>query len=257
MTLYDYSSHAEFYDEMMPLLTEESGEIAYYSDVLRGKQRIVEFGCGTGRVSFPLIQHLAASGPLKEYLGIDYSQEMIDVARRKLSERDDIPPVERIEFLMADATKTIPKLEEGAYDAAIAVCGLTSLLGVDRLAAFFRNARFAVAPGGTLVLDSLDPEIIRASVAIVDRSYMRTSDSSGLASFVGVSGDRYNAEFVWISGSTARRFSEESQLVPPEVLDEVAKASGFRASPHESDELQHKVAQVNGPVMYFRVYTRV
>lgn len=253
----DYDTQAEFYDDMMPALTEDGVEIACYAAALEGRSRILELGCGTGRISFPLIRRLAADHDLHSYRGIDYASEMVAVAADKL-EKGALEGVslEDVDFEVGDAASFSSWSGRGVFDAAIALCGLTSLLGRERLPDFFQIASASLEAGGILIVDSLDPDMVKGSAPMLNQSYMPVSESSGLVSFAQISGDYYDADFVWISGFTARRFSERSDLIPVDTMDEIAVATGFVPQSDLSEQMKREVAAVNGPVMNFRVYKK-
>lgn len=257
MITQDYDTQAEFYDDMMPTLTEASVEIGSYAAALEGRTRILELGCGTGRISFPLIRRLAADHDLRSYRGIDYASEMVGVAADKLTKGAlGGISLEDVGFEVGDAASFSSWSGRGGFDAAIALCGLTSLLGRERLPDFFRIASASLEAEGILIVDSLDPDMVKASASMLNQSYMPVSESSGLVSFAQISGDYYDADFVWISGFTARRFSERSDLIPADTLDEIAVEAGLVPQVDLSEQIKREVAAVNGPVMNFKVYKK-
>ena len=73
------SLHIESYDSIYEPLPEAlAGDIAFYGGLARrGGGRVLEIGCGTGRVTLAL----AAAG--FDIVGIDLSEEMLDQARAK------------------------------------------------------------------------------------------------------------------------------------------------------------------------------
>lgn len=252
----DYDSQAPFYDEMMPRLSTSSEEIKIYADYLKDRPNILEFGCGTGRVTFPLSKSLVATGNLKSYLATDNSLEMLAKALEKKLQDPRTNETASVHFENLDAAQSVSELFTAKYDAVVAFCGLTSLLGKTRLPAFFKNASQSMTPGGLLIIDALDPTMIRASVEYVNGSFMRISNRSGLVSFTSVSDHRYDAEFVWVSERSAFRFREESELIEPETMDEIAMAEGLAIDDHMSAEITRRVSIVNGPSMYFKAYVK-
>ncbi|GAA2037992.1 hypothetical protein GCM10009720_18070 [Yaniella flava] len=253
----DYDLQASFYDDMMPRLTSESPEIQAYAGFLQGRSKLVEFGCGTGRISFPLIKRLAEQKSLSRFVGLDISAAMIDKALVKLERQGaETQETVSISFETGDAGGSLPLVLDSFFDAAIAFCGLTSLLGRKKLLPFFQNVYRSLVPGGILLVDSLDPRTTALSAPLVDKTYTKVSETSGLASFTEVVGDQYNAEFVWISGSIARRFTERSQLIPPELLRECALIAGFQPQEELSTTLKQQLDQINGPLMNFETFTK-
>jgi SAM-dependent methyltransferase len=95
---YDSGSlHIESYDSIYEPLPEAlAGDIAFYADLARrGGGRVLEIGCGTGRVTLAL----AAAG--FDMVGIDLSEEMLAQARAK---RAALPAAaaSRIDLVRAD-----------------------------------------------------------------------------------------------------------------------------------------------------------
>lgn len=257
MNEQSYDEQAEFYDEMMPSLDSQSQEIACYARLLGDRNSIIEFGCGTGRITLPLIDRLRSTGSITDYLATDRSTAMINVARSKIIDRSDGDNTEpTIRFDLVDAAGEGFQLDEGGFDAAIALCGLTSLLGREQVATFFANAFRTLNPGGILIVDWLDPKMVNLSAAVVNGTFLRVTEFAGLASFTRVRGASYEADFVWVSGQTARRFSERSDLIPPCVMNGLAASAGFTNLKEESRAVREEIAEINGPVMNFGVYSK-
>src|SRR5439155_933764 len=77
---YDAGSlHIESYDSIYEPLPEAlAGDIAFYAELARrGGGRVLEIGCGTGRVA------LALAGAGFDIVGMDRSEEMLAQARRQ------------------------------------------------------------------------------------------------------------------------------------------------------------------------------
>ncbi len=66
---------AELYDYTV---ADWPGEIEFYRELARPASKLLEVGCGTGRVAFQLVRNGL------DILGIDISPHMLEVARRKL-----------------------------------------------------------------------------------------------------------------------------------------------------------------------------
>ena len=67
-----------FYDAVTSFDSNIKGDIEFYAGLMeRGSGRVLEIGCGTGRVAI----ELAAKG--HSVLGVDLSEPMLEVARRK------------------------------------------------------------------------------------------------------------------------------------------------------------------------------
>lgn len=105
--LFDAGAGDAWSDEIEPM---------YYNLIGEKPLKLVEFGCGTGRI----ILELAKQG--HEIIGIDKSQKMLDTLRRKMN---DLPVKIRsnISILHADLAKVDVKLK---IDIALAVDDFTT-----------------------------------------------------------------------------------------------------------------------------------
>lgn len=92
--------------EIIPAIEEQS---------CGSSARVVEIGCGVGRLTIPL----ALRWPLAHFVGIDTSEHMLTWARRELNERsvDRGERIENVTFLQGDANA----LRCGPFDAAYSV----------------------------------------------------------------------------------------------------------------------------------------
>jgi trans-aconitate 2-methyltransferase len=100
---------------------------------LRGDERVLDAGCGSGRVS----ERLLARIPDGELLAIDGSEAMIAEARQRLGER--------AEYMVAD----LAELEvEEPVDLVLSTATFHWILDHERL---FARLRAALKPGGRLV----------------------------------------------------------------------------------------------------------
>lgn len=101
----------------------------------RESPRVLDVGCGSGRIG----EHVLAAGA-GDYLGIDFSEPMIDLARDRLARFGERVSLVAADFLAAGLS--------GAYDVVIAV-GLFDYLPEPQV---FTRRMFALcAPGGCLV----------------------------------------------------------------------------------------------------------
>ncbi|MBV8889143.1 MAG: methyltransferase domain-containing protein [Alphaproteobacteria bacterium] len=103
-------------------------------------ERVLDIGCGTGATALPLAEAVGQKG---QVTGIDISEPMLEVARRRVAERG----LTNVTLLLADAQEY--PLPEAEFDL------LTSRFGVmffaDPVAAF-RNLIGAARPSGRLCL---------------------------------------------------------------------------------------------------------
>jgi trans-aconitate 2-methyltransferase len=103
---------------------------------LRGDERLLDAGCGTGRLTRELLEAL----PQGQVVALDVSQNMIDAARVYLE--PDFGS--RVKFVCCDLLDTP---FEGEFDGIFSTASFHWVLDHDRL---FRNLYRALRPGGWL-----------------------------------------------------------------------------------------------------------
>ena len=104
---------------------------------LRGDERVLDAGCGSGRVT----QELVARLPRGHVIALDASAAMIEEARRRLA-----PVADRVSFITAQLLRPIPI--ERPVDAILSTATFHWVLDHDLL---FRNLAAVLQPGGRLV----------------------------------------------------------------------------------------------------------
>jgi trans-aconitate 2-methyltransferase len=104
---------------------------------LRGDERVLDAGCGTGRVTLRLLDRL----PRGRVVALDASEKMPEEARGVLAASGD-----RVEFVRADLGRPLPV--EGWVDAVLSTATFHWVPDHDAL---FRNLAAVIAPGGQLV----------------------------------------------------------------------------------------------------------
>jgi trans-aconitate 2-methyltransferase len=105
--------------------------------VLRGDERVLDAGCGTGRVTERLLERL----PDGHVVALDASPAMLSQAQRRLARFGD-----RVTYLLADLGQPIP-LDE-PVDAVFSTATFHWVPDHDAL---FRNLAAVLRPGGQLV----------------------------------------------------------------------------------------------------------
>ncbi len=104
---------------------------------LTGGERVLDAGCGTGRVTERLAERLAEG----RVIALDGSPAMIDGARRRLARFGD-----RIEYVVADLGRPLPIAEP-----VDAIASTATFHWVPDHDALFRNLAAVAKPGGRLV----------------------------------------------------------------------------------------------------------
>jgi trans-aconitate 2-methyltransferase len=100
---------------------------------LRGDERVLDAGCGTGRVTEALVERL----PEGEVVAVDGSQAMVQQARERLGERAHVFAADLVELEL-----------DRPVDAILSTATFHWIADHDRL---FARLRAALKPGGRLV----------------------------------------------------------------------------------------------------------
>lgn len=149
----DIRSDAAQYDDYSP---SSPHDIPFYIRHLPSPQtKVLELGCGTGRVTIPLSQHCAS------LLGIDLSTVMIAICRQKL-QRQEIPAA-KVKVEDGDITD----LDLGQkYDLIITPFRVFQNLETDgEVQGFFDTVRRHLAPQGTCILNVFNPKWDRETLS--------------------------------------------------------------------------------------------
>ena len=99
---------------------------------LRGDERVLDAGCGTGRVTAALLERL----PRGEVVAVDGSLAMVEQARERLGERADVRVADLLELEL-----------ERPVDAILSTATLHWIADHDRL---FKRLLAALVPGGRM-----------------------------------------------------------------------------------------------------------
>jgi trans-aconitate 2-methyltransferase len=108
---------------------------------LGGSERVLDAGCGSGRVTEQLLERLEGIGTDGRVVALDGSPSMIDAARDRLARFGD-----RVEYVVADLGRPLPI--EGHVDAILSTATFHWVPDHDAL---FSNLAAVLKPGGRLV----------------------------------------------------------------------------------------------------------
>ena len=165
--------HPEDYE--LEVASQRLGDEAFWSDLVRRERpkRVLEIGCGTGRLTIPLAREGVCSG--FTVTGLDTEAAMLDRAREHL--RDESADVQQaVRFVQGDArdlSSVGPSAER--FDVILMPYGVAHhfLTYEDRLAAW-QAAHGRLSPGGLFVVDITMPD--HASLAESNESGPRALD---------------------------------------------------------------------------------
>ncbi len=138
-------------------------------------QRMLELGCGTGRVTIPLAARTAAG--TEEIVGLDCVPEMLAAARQKAAALEPAAAT-RLRWVQGDLRSY---RAEPRCDLIIAPCGtLCHLLSLDDQLAAWRMAWINLNAGGRFIADVPTPEfaVLAESLQIPRRATLQIDNDT-------------------------------------------------------------------------------
>jgi SAM-dependent methyltransferase len=165
--------HCEYYLDVVDeaeLLDAEIGaftaDIAYWEslvDLLR-PERILELGCGTGRLLIPVAKRALTHRPGARVVGLDISQPLLDAAGRRLASEPDAAAA--VKLVHGDMTKF--DLDEQFDLIFIAFNGFAFVIGQEGQLGCLQGVRRHLAEEGRFAIDLLVPQV--AWLAVSERT---------------------------------------------------------------------------------------
>ena len=143
-----YDSWARVYDSIYSYVRED---IPFYVDLAKKSGGpVLELGCGTGRVTVPIVE----AGV--EIVGLDSSAAMLEAASRKL---ERLSPGGSVTLARGDMAR-LPAEYEGRFSLVIVPFrGFLSLLTVPEQEQTLEGVRRSLAHGGRLVFNVFVPDL--------------------------------------------------------------------------------------------------
>lgn len=227
----DYGAQfADIYDDLIPRASFTDDMVRWVLALVdEATPAVLELGVGTGRVLVPLARVLRGRGSIASLVGVDASSEMLahlDASALGL----DVCGV------LADirAFRT-----EERFDMVLCVCNTIGMsIDPGAEAEVFLPAAAALRPGGVLVVETQNAELVRGffgpdGPGAVFAPY--PGRTRGLVSFGSVVHDVFHADQVWIDGDRLIRRSESVRLADVADLVRWADAAGLRLEGHYTD----------------------
>jgi ubiquinone/menaquinone biosynthesis C-methylase UbiE len=234
-----YSSAADRFTAPQLSFWDRWGSETVARTALEPGQRVLDLCCGAGASAIPAAH---AVGPEGQVVGVDVSQALLELARR----RADAEGLTNLELRCTDATAT--GCADGEFDAVICVFGVFFL--PDRVG-FTREMWRMVAPGGTLAITTWGPgwlepaasvfwEAVRAEEPSLYRGFNPWDDITDPAQLL----DLYRQ--AGVPGATAEPLAATHPLDGPEDFWVIVMGSGPRAtvdalSPGQADRVHDEV----------------
>ena len=139
--------NAEYYDAFYAY----KGDILFYEQFISDSVSVLELGCGTGRVAFPLAKKA------KQVVGVDVSGDMISRAKKKLKSAN-------VEFLLGDMSSLNLKAKFDLIIAPFRV--LQTLETEDVVLKSLKNIKKHMNPEGLGILNVFNPYLSKDDMKI-------------------------------------------------------------------------------------------
>ena len=187
----EYAKAAKHYDEKWAFYVEATTRETLRRLPLNAASRVLDVGCGTGE----LLRRVRANVPDAVLAGLDPVPEMLDVAREKLSGRDDL----RVGY--ADRLPW----NAGTFDVVVS-CNMFHYIS-EPLTALREMAR-VLRPTGALVLtdwcdDYIACRICNLYLRLTNRAFYKTYRQAECLELLKVAGyeiqsfERYKISWLW------------------------------------------------------------
>jgi len=215
------------YDRLAAPMTRWGAEVIGRLD-LSGDERVLDAGCGSGKVTAMLLERL----PRGRVVALDGSPSMIELARQRLGAAGD-----RVEYVVADLQEPLPI--EGAVDAILSTATFHWVPDQDAL---YRNLAAVLRPGGQLVAQCG----AAGNIATVEAALRELGHDFQEKRFVGVEETRERlARFGFVDAEVW--IHDEPTPIPPEDLEPYLRTICLGShvdgmSPDEAAAFAHEVA---------------
>jgi len=209
--------HPEDYE--LEVASQRLGDEPFWTDLVRRERpkRVLEIGCGTGRLTIPLAREGVCGG--FTVVGVDTEVAMLDRAREHLC--DEPEEVQRaVRFIQGDARDVSSTGSSSAerFDVILMPYGVAHhfLTNEDQLAAW-RAAYGCLSPGGLFVVDITMPDRVLLT---------ESQESSPRALDLDVRG----ADGRHLRRTIAQRYDATAQRLTMEFQYEVTEPDGSRCA---------------------------
>lgn len=219
---------ADIYDAIFPRNAIGPDELDWLADRIGTGRRVLELGVGTGRVAIPLAARLTQQNNSVEYHGTDISPQMLD----------QLAIADTSGHILATQGDIVHDAYSAGYDSILCVCATISMItDPTHQAQVFKNASNSLKPGGTLIVETHNAELVRSfhgARTKITYAVPYPGDQRALVSFSTLNQSSWSIDHCWIDDGTARFASEASRLTTLDELDGYAAAAGLEVVAHTS-----------------------
>jgi len=210
-----YRAFAEFYDLYVGSFAED---LDFYESHCESSDRIIEIGCGTGRV----LRHLLKLG--YRLVGVDVSQEMLERAREKLSDWIDAG---KLRLYLHDFSRE--RFNE-SFDRAL-VSFYTFNYVIDRPLEFLRNVYSSLDDHGMILMDLYYPNSLRDRTIdgvwikkelVIDENPIKIRDRRHMADAVE------HRQQVFLINNREIRIDTDRRYYSPKEMKGLLEKTGFK-----------------------------
>jgi len=187
---------------------------------LAGNGPVLEFAIGTGRVGVPLRQRV-------HVVGIELSQPMIEVLRRKVDEAT-------LPVVVGDMATTVVDGVAGFTLVYLVYNTISNLLTQDEQVECFHNAARHLAPGGRFVIELWVPELRILPPGAAATTFDISEWHVGLNTFDLVSQLATSHHFTR-EGNHYRRGTSQHRYIWPSECDLMARLAGLELEARYAD----------------------
>jgi ubiquinone/menaquinone biosynthesis C-methylase UbiE len=139
-----YQKFAQFYDAYVQ---DFEGDLELYTSLCTPEDRILEIGCGTGRVLKHLLEHGLS------ITGVDISQDMLDVAQEKLHTFLENGRLELVNHNVQESALPVQ------YDKVL-ITFYTFNYILEQPETFLQHVAMSMVPGGVVLMDLFYPHTL-------------------------------------------------------------------------------------------------
>ncbi len=209
---------------------DDAATLNYYLEHLKGAPcKVLDVGCGTGRLSMPLIERG------HRVHGLELSDSMLGYLRAK-AERLPEDSRARLSWRCGNVLELEP---EASYDVLVAMDDFVTHFDLDELARFFARAREWLMPGGRLLADMRERDPARLEVAA--RPLPKPMLSHGLSAGIATdAGPVHAAMMGWEEYDPDNRWLVSHQLfsfIGPDGIEQRREWKTIRQRNHSNAEL--------------------